>query len=600
MSGSVPYSQISSVSDIYLWLSNIKAPLSIDTDQDLTAQTVSFLKAQGIRPNTMAIEMNKKAVKKAYSAFSFIHVAQTLRKDPRLRGISDEGLRDRVSTNFAKSRISQVFDGKVRRDREVIIPSDDDIELFSSEWDSLPIRSSSRDVGLALARGIIDDRLGSMSFPTIYQLSQLRNDPRLSQIPSEGLMEFIAKEYPCILTSKLMQENHRIKEILPKIDSTEVISVLLDSFQSKEAVRRAVIDLDQILKTSVEDPEFFLQASEQFKPESVLMACQNRESINKVFKGFSSRDLEAAYEGALSFRDKIIVLGMRLSGISQFSQLDELNRSKMSPIQRQIWDNRNRVISSATDLTYDFVVQLMSEERVLEVPHVNESIQPSIARRNGEHITRQFEKDGHRYGRLILTDIDNRSTDIPGKNTAEIAKPFLLEQLRSFATSDIGFDPHLFATLQESVCQNLEKLSTSLALLHELREIFGEKGVEGLLMISFRKECLGLKKIGNPSRFLATHEYNLTIVNPNNGAQSNLAIRYEYPIIRSKRQWAIGQPKRTCLSGAVPRLYQIGNLTPLPSIPQPTTSANKPHPTESHKSMPLAPIVEDSKRAEEP
>ena len=185
-------------------------------------------------------------------------------------------------------------------------------------------------------------------------------------------------------------------------------------------------------------------------------------------------------------------------------------------------------------------------------------------------MTRQFAKDGHRYEQLVLTRSDGNSTLFPGENTREASQPVLLARLREFATLGDHVDPALFATLQESVCQNIEKPATQERIWRELEAAFGNRDLVGYIPVIWGKECIGLEKIDD-THFKATHDYNLVILHPGTGVRMNRKIRLEFPMQPGEAagSWTIGIPHWSCLPNEAPVLAAAKHATPIAALAAP-------------------------------
>jgi hypothetical protein len=558
--------------DAYEWLVSSAKPTSIRTENELISHVQAFMKFKGfkdrqIQKKPQEMEVFKQAILKANNAYSLITVAQALRTDPNLKQLKDVELKSFLSSERVRVKISQVFDQQVAKDRVLLSPGIGQIELFGSEWDRIQLETAAFSVGVKLAQQIVDPDDETFFFPGLYELYKLKNNPRLAQTSSESLYEFISNEYPLVLS--LFNNKQEIAEILQKVDCEDLISTLLDQHQQSFTLRKKFKSLELILKVAMESPKDLVEASRQLKPDRVLGVFEQRALIKAVFSGFSHDELESIRSNQQSpnLEKRKTLLGLRLSGVCLYTSLNPLNASRMTPSQVQIWNNRQDIVSDSRKIVHQLIEEMFKVDQVLVFPNVNQEIQPSIANRDSMNVTDQFKKDGHRYGRLILASKDDPTAiDFPGKNTAEETKPFLLEKLRSFATSESGFDPFLFALLQESICQNLEKLSTSLALQKELHAIYGETGFEGLLMINFSKECLALNKI-EEDRFVVTHEYSLKIQNTDDGELSKLRIQYQYPISKVANQWVIGQPDRKFIGSEKDRIEKSLHSMPLAQLP---------------------------------
>jgi hypothetical protein len=203
---------------------------------------------------------------------------------------------------------------------------------------------------------------------------------------------------------------------------------------------------------------------------------------------------------------------------------------------------------------------------------IHDRVQPFIDDRDAGNITKQFEKDGHRYEQMVITRPDETSTLFPGANTREASKAVLLDRLRELATIGDHFDPVLFATLQESICQNIEKPAAQERIRRELDATFGNKNLVAFVPVFWGKECISLERVDN-THFKATHDYMLNIMNPENGVKVNRRVRLEFPMHAGEAagSWVIGIPRWIFLPDQAPGLSVVKHAIPLAALeaPQP-------------------------------
>ncbi len=573
MSVSAPSSQPEfTADDVYLWLTDSETDKSI-VRQDLSTQTKAFLRAKGFSAWKVFRESEKlePTVKKAVDAFSFITVANSLRKDPTLAG---NPLKDRVSP-FGRSKISHIFNTRVDRDRLLLIPGSQDIEFFSAQWERVaeehPDRASVEAMAAVQKIVDIDD---APIFPRAHALFRLENDPRLASIHPSKRQEFIENNYP-LLANAFNRPIGAVFNAIIERGNTDFLCCMKDCIEDKGIIKGALL-IRAAHATAVIDPERVLP--------NIKLVSDNWDAAQSVFSRVTPeeaetvlRDLGVPPSGEMASVRPLVLLGFGLESVRPAVNLDPFNRALLTPLQSQVWHNRQAVIDKGIGALQVYVDRMVQQE--CDLYPIQDRVQPFIDDRNEHNVTKQFAKDGHRYEQLVLTRPDGNSTLFPGENTREVSQPVLLARLREFATLGDHVDPILFATLQESVCQNIEKPATQERICLELEAAFGSRHLVGFIPIIWGKECIGLEKIDD-THFKATHDYNLVILHPGTGVRMSRKIRLEFPMQPGEAagSWIIGIPHWSCLPNEAPGLAAAKHAIPLAALaaPQQEPAADKP------------------------
>ncbi len=534
---------------IYQWLSDLKQPVTICSEADITTHLEAYMKAQGYPhiQRTFSRE-EKENLKKAVSALSFINAAHALRD-------SKEPL---SSLDFMNTRILNVFNSHVAENKTLLIPDSRDLEIFSSEWEKCLKAKNAHADGIIEIQNILDPTGHPRIFPAALDLSKLGKDERLTKLNREEIQSLIAHDYPFLA-----------KEIEFPFQETEgdILRGIGNSIKEKEIVKGAFL-LKVAYEASLANP-----STVKFRIEK---AKEDVESIQRVFSIPSPEDLKNVLKNLermpndTNFQKSLLLVAWSLETVNAFSYLDPFSFSFMTDEQQAIWVKKEEIKEKAAQSLHSYTDQMIQKNCVLDHINFHEEMKPFITNRDEKDVTEQFKKDGHRYGKLVLTDPNGKSLLFPGENpTAGDTKAFLLHKLKAFAMIGQEFDPNLYATLQEAICQNLEKLGTEHRMSHELKKAFGDEKFAALVPIGPRKECHGLKKIDD-TRFIVTHEYNIrvfTSYDPTN--QTSHRVRIEYPIERDvSGSWAIRQPTWTYLGEDAKSLIEMTKPIPLPLLPE--------------------------------
>lgn len=563
MSVSAPSSQSEfTADDVYLWLGDSETDKSI-VQKDLTTQTKAFLKAKGFSSWKVFRESEKfePTVKKAVDAFSFVTVANSLRKDPTLAG---NPLKDRVSP-FGRSKISQIFNTRVAPDRLLLIPGNQDIEFFSGAWDLVATHypeGASVEAMAAIQKIVDTDDMPI--FPKALELFKLERDPRLASIHPSKRQEFIENNYPLLANSFNRPIGAVFNEILQR-GERDFLSCMKDCIDDKGVIKGALL-IKTAHSTAVINPDRVLA--------DIKLVSDNWDAVQRVFSRVTPQEAETVLKNLgvppneMASIRPLVLLGAGLEAARAEGNLDPFNLALLTPLQADVWAKRDSLIDGGIGALQIYIDRMVQHETDLYPIH--DRVQPFIDDRNEHNVTKQFAKDGHRYEQIVLTRADGNSTLFPGENTRQASQPVLLARLRELATTGDHLDPVLFATLQESVCQNIEKPATQERIRRELEAAFGLKDLVGFVPIIWGKECIGLEKIDD-THFKATHDYNLVTVHPTTGVRITRRIRLEFPMQPGEAagSWTIGTPHWSCIPAQAPGLAIAKEAIPLAALAAP-------------------------------
>jgi hypothetical protein len=588
--------------NVYDWFVATKTKPATNSAKELAAQVRAFMAENNLlKADSGRVEV---AFRTAIDALSFVEMAHHIRNNPRPRDVS----------KFTAIRVGEVFDKHVHRDHELIFAGPDQVKTFSEEWRNLHLQGASSkafDVGMGQIQMIVDTETNPLAFAQANDLFKLGRDPRLASLDPRRLDDFMQREYPflaqpgvfdrplrevvkTVLLKQLERDprfEHLNKKEIPRFieqnypflampgaldgplairrklqpGGRDLISCINECVVDKNVVRGAIL-LKAAYTTAVVNPERV--------EYDIGLVNDNWETVNRAFSRVTPHEL------ALIPRDllvppihmgsvkPLVLLGFGLSEARKIDNLDPYNRSLLTPLQTELWDKRRLVIERGANALQGYIDQMVRHE--CDLYPIQERVQPYIDDRNELHVTKQFEKDGHRYGQLVITRSDGQSVLFPGNNTREACRPVLLDHLRGLATIGDHLDPVLFATLQESICQNMEKPATQERIRRELEAAFGPKDLVGFVPVIWGREFVCVEKIDD-THFKMTSDYTLIIMNPETGVKMTRKIRLEFPINAGDAAgvWNIGIPHWSPLPDLALNLSAAKHAVPLAALAPP-------------------------------
>ncbi len=358
------------------------------------------------------------------------------------------------------------------------------------EWKQLPTLAEAHRYALNILQQHCESE--GLDFQIVYEIHKLRNDP-----------DFSIQNYPII--------SKKFPNIAQGLLKCEVEEALIGS---NDRLRKALRLFASVEEACGEYPESILQFNDV---RTLIEFCQNRETIRRVFEGDSDK--------------KLVVLASRLQMLSPLFRLDPTNARLMSPAQMEIFNNREEYISKGAQLLQNYYAELFLGERRQEHMNFDEIVQSSCEL-DEDGKTAQFKTDGHRYGQLIIQELDCPAVLFSGGTES------LLETLRRMSQEDVK----LFAMLQEAICQNMEKPTTEHWISAQLKEDFGDEKVFDLVPLTWDKRCLGIEQ-KSADEFKISYEYECTALNFQTGSKDAYIMQVTFSIQKDPRGvWRVEQP----------------------------------------------------------
>ncbi|MBX7066079.1 MAG: hypothetical protein K1X28_02495 [Parachlamydiales bacterium] len=572
---SISVSLDDSAADVYSWIATSveDAPALVEwaARGDVQKLTEAYLKSKGLSAFQIFREKEKyvQIVKKAAEAFAFIQVASGLRDDPDLKAHKFAVFSPYLQSPFAKSRISHLFDQRIRPDRLLLMPGADDIEIFSKGWIDILDRPETELAVQAMSEiQKIVDTDATLDFPAALQMYKLSKFPGLSRIPRDKRTEFIQDRFPFLL--KVLGDSvDRVFDVLIRAQREGV---------SPYNLLRELIPNRRVLKGA-----FLIQAAHESAVKNadvihnIRIISERLDWFEKAFSETKPHELETILErladdGNLALMRIVIRLGLNMQILNQIGQMDDWTFSFLTPMEREAWKKKDLIIARGSSLVMLVTDKVLQLRCTMQRPQVHERVKAYIEDRDAEHVTAQFKKDGHRYDKLIISSPPDLIL-FPGQNSREEAKPHLLNYLKRMAEGDND----LFATLQEAVCQNIDKGAVPEYVRRELEQILDFQGGIGYMLFSPHKECACLQQIDG-THFKLIADYSIRVVNPNKIEEKyTRRVRLEFPIDMGKPEedrWVIRQPEWIPLPDAALALDK--GAKPLPPVQPEEQAVDKP------------------------